>query len=77
MIREVHVEVGGGPAREGLGLQGGVVQGLVDERMKQAQGEAGGEGCQGSSIQQQQQHTHPNQELKQNKFMQTILKYLD
>ena len=35
MIREIHVEVGGGPAHEGLGLQGGVDQGLVDERMNQ------------------------------------------
>ena len=26
---------GSGPAHEGLGLQGGVVQGLVDERMNQ------------------------------------------
>ena len=45
MIREVHVEVGGGPAHEGLCLQGGVAKGLVEERMNQAQGEADGEGC--------------------------------
>ena len=32
MIREA-VEVGGGPAHEGLGLQGGMVQGRLDERM--------------------------------------------
>ena len=49
MIREVHVEVGGGPAHEGLCLQGGVAKGLVEERMNQAQGEAGGEGCQGGA----------------------------
>ena len=49
MIRKVHVEIGGGPAHEGLGLQGGVAKGLVDERMNQAQGEAGGEGCQGGA----------------------------
>ena len=46
MIREVHVEVGVGPAQEGLGLQGGVAQELIDERINQAKGEAGGEGCQ-------------------------------
>ena len=35
MIRKVHVEIGGGPAHEGLGLQGGLVQGLEDEIMNQ------------------------------------------
>ena len=37
----------------------------------EAQREAGGESCQGSSIQ-QQQHPHHNQELKQNKFKERV-----
>ena len=36
MVKEVHVEVGCGPAQVGYGgLQGGVDQGLVQERISQ------------------------------------------